>query len=404
MVAHINKDEADLLKRLGGSGTTNPETGLPEFFSIGDFATIASAGSDIIGTGASIYGALSSANAQEEAAQQRGQFNELALETQERMLDAQLGKRIDAQGNVVQYDEESNTWRVIPSPTTQDIIEAQQAETLTQLTEDAARNRRAAERQEDLSQAAMPELMAQIDEAGDQRATRGRARDMTEAQMSQLQQPDQYTRAGIEGVLTNAATAGIDESFDSAENAAARTLARTGAPSSNTFDEMARERGEALANARSRAAAQALGMAPDLNTQEDANVRSNLSSVGSLAQGNPPVPQGNPTMRVSGSNAAGSLSNALTRRMQGAQGAAGGLSETALTAAGQPGVANTGLNTAGAIAGGGALLQDLSNILSQGQDNGSLIPQNRTRGNTSSGGFGTTGGNFTMTQAPGLRF
>jgi hypothetical protein len=37
MLAHINPQEAELLKALGGSGTTNPETGLPEFwgFSIG---------------------------------------------------------------------------------------------------------------------------------------------------------------------------------------------------------------------------------------------------------------------------------------------------------------------------------------------------------------------------------
>ena len=35
MVAHISSDEAKLLKSLGGSGTINPTTGLPEFFSIG---------------------------------------------------------------------------------------------------------------------------------------------------------------------------------------------------------------------------------------------------------------------------------------------------------------------------------------------------------------------------------
>lgn len=37
MLAHINPQEAELLKALGGAGTTNPETGLPEFwgFSLG---------------------------------------------------------------------------------------------------------------------------------------------------------------------------------------------------------------------------------------------------------------------------------------------------------------------------------------------------------------------------------
>jgi hypothetical protein len=32
LLAHINKDEADLLKKLGGAGTANPTTGLPEFY------------------------------------------------------------------------------------------------------------------------------------------------------------------------------------------------------------------------------------------------------------------------------------------------------------------------------------------------------------------------------------
>mgnify|MGYP003133037165 CR=1 FL=1 len=36
MLAHINPDEARLLKALGGSGTINPHTGLPEFIRIGN--------------------------------------------------------------------------------------------------------------------------------------------------------------------------------------------------------------------------------------------------------------------------------------------------------------------------------------------------------------------------------
>ena len=41
MLAHINPREAEMLKRMGGSGTTNPRTGLPEFFSFKDFIKIA---------------------------------------------------------------------------------------------------------------------------------------------------------------------------------------------------------------------------------------------------------------------------------------------------------------------------------------------------------------------------
>ena len=32
MLAHITPEEAGILKLLGGSGTINPDTGLPEFF------------------------------------------------------------------------------------------------------------------------------------------------------------------------------------------------------------------------------------------------------------------------------------------------------------------------------------------------------------------------------------
>jgi hypothetical protein len=37
MLAHITPKEAALLKRRGGSGTINPDTGLPEFFEVGDY-------------------------------------------------------------------------------------------------------------------------------------------------------------------------------------------------------------------------------------------------------------------------------------------------------------------------------------------------------------------------------
>ena len=36
MLAHINPQEAQMLKQAGGSGTINPETGLPEFFKLSD--------------------------------------------------------------------------------------------------------------------------------------------------------------------------------------------------------------------------------------------------------------------------------------------------------------------------------------------------------------------------------
>jgi hypothetical protein len=50
MLAHISPDEARLLKTMGGSGTINPETGLPEYFSLGKiFKSLASAALPIVG-------------------------------------------------------------------------------------------------------------------------------------------------------------------------------------------------------------------------------------------------------------------------------------------------------------------------------------------------------------------
>jgi len=41
MLAHINPQEAQMLRQAGGSGSINPVTGLPEFFDFGDFIKIA---------------------------------------------------------------------------------------------------------------------------------------------------------------------------------------------------------------------------------------------------------------------------------------------------------------------------------------------------------------------------
>jgi hypothetical protein len=67
MLAHINPQEAEMLKAMGGSGTINPQTGLPEFFSFKKFLKAAlpialsfiapglgtAIGSAVLGTGAS---------------------------------------------------------------------------------------------------------------------------------------------------------------------------------------------------------------------------------------------------------------------------------------------------------------------------------------------------------------
>jgi hypothetical protein len=53
MLAHINPQEAALLKRMGGSGTINPNTGLPEFFK---FKGVTKAIGNVVGGAAKAVG------------------------------------------------------------------------------------------------------------------------------------------------------------------------------------------------------------------------------------------------------------------------------------------------------------------------------------------------------------
>lgn len=73
MVAHINEDEAALLKSMGGSGTINPVTGLPEFYAAAD---VQQAYKDILGRDAEAGGLAhwTAANPNGTAAELRAQI------------------------------------------------------------------------------------------------------------------------------------------------------------------------------------------------------------------------------------------------------------------------------------------------------------------------------------------
>lgn len=63
LLAHITPEEANLLKSLGGAGTINPATGLPEFWGGfgGFFSSITNAISDVLGTSGGGGGILGTA-------------------------------------------------------------------------------------------------------------------------------------------------------------------------------------------------------------------------------------------------------------------------------------------------------------------------------------------------------
>lgn len=364
IVAHINPQEAQLLKDLGGSGTINPDTGMPEFF-----VTAA------IGAAAALGGAALSAQAQSDAADARASANQEAIQVQERRLESQLADRVDAFGNRRVYDEEAGEWRVIPSQQTEQILDALQQEQLAGLTEDAARNRRASRRAEDIALPAFEQAQSELDQLG---------------------QPDQYTRQGVQGVLEDAATSGIDEAFRGASEQASRSALRTGGdPRGLTFPRLAERRADALSQARSQAAAQSLGMTQDLNQSEDQGVRANLAPLTEMA-----------TMgrtRVTQPNIGSRLSSALSRQSQGAGSAFGGLSSANMAAGQNPGVANQGLNFAGGVGAIGGLVEALNRGGTTSGNTPSMFQNRQRSGNTSSGagGFGTSNQEFLMPGSTG---
>jgi hypothetical protein len=56
VLAHINPQEASLLKRMGGSGTINPETGLPEFFLKSVAKAVGGAVKSVVGAASKVLG------------------------------------------------------------------------------------------------------------------------------------------------------------------------------------------------------------------------------------------------------------------------------------------------------------------------------------------------------------
>jgi len=84
MLAHITPSEAGLLKRLGGSGTTNPKTGLPEYFLGNIVSSVVGGIGGVISGGKASDAASAAAQANREAAlraSQMAQFRPIGIST-----------------------------------------------------------------------------------------------------------------------------------------------------------------------------------------------------------------------------------------------------------------------------------------------------------------------------------
>lgn len=84
MLAHITPEEAGLLKRLGGSGTINPKTGLPEYFIGNIVSSVVGGVGGILSGGRASDAAAAQAQANREAAlrsSQMAQFRPIGITT-----------------------------------------------------------------------------------------------------------------------------------------------------------------------------------------------------------------------------------------------------------------------------------------------------------------------------------
>ena len=198
--------------------------------------------SSIISAGSGILSSIFGSGAQKKQLKlQREQFEfqkqqaqaqlELAKEA------ARLGKatQTDAAGNITMYDEATNSWRTILSADQQSLLDANERESLTQLTRDAglARGER-------------------------ETAARGRVGAGETAGALKSQIDDQiagrsgYNAGDIESSLRLSRERAVSQGFDDVSNALSTKALRSG---SSNLDQI----GGALARARSQAIAQQMG-------------------------------------------------------------------------------------------------------------------------------------------------
>lgn len=214
----------------------------------------------------------------------------------ERILDAQLGTTIDANGNIVTYDEATNTFKTIPSEMTQEILGAQNTELLRQLTEDAGRRRIEFQRNFDL------------------RTDTGNVADTAlDAYEDAIANPQR--REEIEGVLLERALRGIAQEFDKTRGAVARQAVRSGSTTGDRqLGELSRQQAEAARDAALEATAQSFGLTEDVNNARFGRLGRAFEGLAGRASNLDNVP-------INFSNAAEALGTTLDRRATGATGA-----------------------------------------------------------------------------------
>lgn len=220
MLAHITPEEGQLLQSLGGSGTTNPETGLPEYFLPVALGIASAAGSLMGGIGSLLGGNKQAKAAKKQLELQRDQFA-FDRDMSNRMMDAQLGKQTDPYGNTIEYDPVAKEWRSVFAPDVKRLADAS-------LLEETMRARYD-----------MPLQRSQRDTNADRRSDESSAAD---TYLRQLMSPSPYSAQGITNNLKASALSGIDDAYRGTTETASRQALRSGSGGAQLIGQIGRDR------------------------------------------------------------------------------------------------------------------------------------------------------------------
>lgn len=228
--------------------------------------------------GAALLGTISGNNAQKK--QLNLQREQLALQKQvaadqkalsDKLYNLGLASQVDAQGNLTMYDAASNTWKVIPSEMTKQLMSASNTEEMLRLTQDAPMAR--------------GESIANA---------RRRSMEGSTADSLMLQAQDKIAgRTGlkpgaIEAALRLSRTNAVNQGFDSVRNDVATQALRSGSAGyDSTISKLGKARAQALAQTMGTPFVEGLQMERDLNAADIGNTLNNYGAMASRASGSP---------------------------------------------------------------------------------------------------------------------
>lgn len=245
MLAHVTPQEA------AQAPTRNPTTGLPEFF-LGN----------LLGGIGSIFGAVTGASAQNKANKVAASNQAFQNQLAQQMLDAQLGKTVDARGNVVEWDPETKTWTTTPSPMTAALIGAGDAEQYRQLTDDAALRRSGLQTNASLRAEAAP---------------------VAQQFLGDLGAGPQYDRATLAGLLGERASRGVADAYENTTQDLSRQMLRSGTGAGSVFADLGRQRAKDTSNALLDAELQSYGLYDQLEGNRLSRAATGFNTAGGFA-------------------------------------------------------------------------------------------------------------------------